>query len=107
RMERNTFVAPLLVSLVRSLSSHTLPASATIARLARVIDFADARNNPILRFLDVPLLYSLHVALAAERWRRTHGKVIRQWVEALGEFEALTSLAAYSYEHPDDPFPEF
>jgi hypothetical protein len=107
RVERNEFAAPALKDLVRRLSSHTLPASTTLARLARVIDFADARNNPILRLLDVPLLYSLHVALAAERWRGTHGKVIRQWVEALGEFEALSSLAAYSYEHPADPFPDF
>jgi len=107
RIERNEFAAPPLKELVRRLSSHTLPASATLARLARVIDFADARSNPILRFLDVPLLYSLHVALAAERWRGTHGKVIRQWVDALGEFEALSSLAAYSYEHPADPFPDF
>jgi hypothetical protein len=106
RIERNTFTAEPLQELVRRLSSHTLPASQTMARLARVIDFADARNNPILRFLDVPLLYSMHVALAAERWRRAHGKVIRQWVDALGEFEALSSLAGYSYEHPQDPFPE-
>jgi len=106
RIERNAFTAAPLKDLVRRLSSHTLSASGTIARLARVIDFADARNNPILRFLDVPLLYSVHVALAAERWRRTHGKVVRQWVDALGEFEALSSLAGYSYEHPEDPFPE-
>jgi hypothetical protein len=106
RMERNTFVAPPLVSLVRRLSSHRLPASATIARLARVIDFSDARNNPFLRMLDTPLLYSVHVALAAERWRRDHGKVIHEWIDALGEFEALSSLAGYSYEHPLDPFPE-
>ncbi|MGH8209386.1 MAG: MutS-related protein, partial [Steroidobacteraceae bacterium] len=57
--------------------------------------------------LDTPLLYSVHVALAAERWRRDHGKVIREWVDALGEFEALASLAGYGYEHPQDPFPEF
>jgi len=107
RIERNEFAAPPLKELVRRLSSHTLPASATLGRLARVIDFSDARSNPLLRLLDVPLLYSLHVALAAERWRGTHGKVIRQWVDALGEFEALSSLAAYSYEHPADPFPEF
>ena len=107
RMERNKFTAEPLEELVRRLSSHTLPASRTIAGLARIIDFADARNNPLLRLLDVPLLYSLQVALAAERWRAAHGKVIRQWVEVLGEFEALLSLAAYSYEHPQDPFPEW
>jgi MutS-like protein len=106
RIETNTFTAAPLVSLVRRLSSHTLPASATIARLTRVVDFSDARNNPFLRPLDTPLLYSVHVALAAERWRRDHGKVIREWIDVLGEFEALSSLAGYSYEHPLDPFPE-
>jgi MutS domain V len=106
RIERGGFTAAPLKDLVRRLSSHTQRASETIARLARVVDFAAARNNPILRLLDVPLLYSLHVALAAERWRAAHGKVIRQWVDALGEFEALSSLAGYSHEHPQDPFPE-
>jgi hypothetical protein len=106
RIERDTFNAPALRDLVRRLSSHTLSASETIARLARVIDFAAARNNPLLRFVDTPLMYSLHVALAAERWRRDHGKAIREWVDVLGEFEALSCLACYGYEHPQDPFPE-
>ena len=30
----------------------------------------------------------------------------RDWVDAVGEMEALLSLAGYSYEHPADPFPE-
>ena len=107
RMERDSFTAPALVRLTKRLASHSLAASATMARLARVVDYADARNNPFLRMLDTPLLYSVHVALAAERWRRDHGKVVREWVDALGEFEALLSLASYSYEHPRDPFPEF
>lgn len=105
-MERNPFSSTILLDLLRRLSSHSVTASATIARLARVVDFADARNNSFLRALDTPLLYSVHVALAAERWRRDHGKVIREWVAALGEFEALSSLAGYSYERPHDPFPE-
>src|SRR5580692_9943257 len=32
---------------------------------------------------------------------------MRASVEAVGEIEALISLATYSYEHPADPFPEF
>ena len=36
-----------------------------------------------------------------------HGSVVRSWVEVIGELEALLSLAAYTYEHPDYPFPEF
>jgi DNA mismatch repair ATPase MutS len=67
----------------------------------------EARRNPIMGVMEVPLMYSLHTTLAAERWRAEHGAAVRAWVSAVGEFEALLSLAAYHYEHPDDPFPEF
>jgi DNA mismatch repair ATPase MutS len=32
---------------------------------------------------------------------------MRAWVDTAAEMEALLSLAAYSFEHPADPFPEF
>ena len=38
--------------------------------------------------------------------RQRHGRQVRGWIEAVGEFEALSSLASYCYEHPDDPFPQ-
>jgi DNA mismatch repair ATPase MutS len=57
--------------------------------------------------LQLPLLYPIQTALAAERWRRENGAAVGAWVEVVGECEALISLAAHSYEHPDDPFPEF
>ena len=31
---------------------------------------------------------------------------VARWIEAVGEVEALASLAAYAAENPDDPFPE-
>ncbi len=49
------------------------------------------------------LMYPLQTALAAERWRSAHGAVIHSWLEVLGEFEALLSLAQYSYEQPGGP----
>ena len=106
RMEREPFQAEPLKELIRKLSSHTLPASKTIAKLSTVVGFMEARRNPIMAVLDVPLMYSLHTTLAAERWRREHGAAVRAWVNAVGELEALLSIAAYSYEHPDDPLPQ-
>ena len=35
-----------------------------------------------------------------------NGPQLRAWIDALGEIEALVSLAAYAYERPDEPFPE-
>lgn len=60
-----------------------------------------------MRVLDVPLMYSVQVAVAAERWRGSHGHRVRSWLTAIGAMEALLSLSAYSYEHSDDPFPQF
>jgi hypothetical protein len=106
RVESEPFLAEPLRALVRKLSSHALPASQTIARLSSIVGFMEARRNPLLAVFQVPLMYRLHTAIAAERWRRRHGSVAREWVTALGELEALLSMAAYSREHPDDPFPE-
>jgi DNA mismatch repair ATPase MutS len=51
-------------------------------------------------------MITVQAAIAAEEWRREHGSVVTRWLEAVGEMEALLSLATYSYEHPADPFPE-
>ena len=106
RLEREPLEAPLTKGLLQRLSSSGVPASRAIARLATIVSFVESRRNPLIQILDLPLLYSVHAALAAERWRRDHGRAVAAWLDAIGELEALISLSAYSYEHPDDPFPE-
>ena len=61
-----------------------------------------SRDNTIVKVLDVPLMYSVQVALRAEAWRAQHGAAVRGWLDATGEMEALLSLSAYHYEHPLD-----
>ena len=106
RLEREPLEAPLTKGLLDRLSSSGVPASRTIARLATTVSFVESRRNPLIQILDLPLLYSVHAALAAERWRRDHGRAVAPWLDVIGALEALISLSAYSYEHPDDPFPE-
>ncbi|HZY63380.1 MAG TPA: mismatch repair protein [Edaphobacter sp.] len=107
RLEREAFHSPLLQSIRQRLLSHDTPASHAIARLATVVQFIDSRDNWFLRLLDVPLMYSVQVGFATESWRRTHGAAANSWLSAVGDMEALLAIAAYSYEHPADPFPEF
>ncbi len=106
RLEREPLHASLSKQLLQRLTSAGVPASRAIARLATTVQFIESRRNPLIQILDIPLLYSVHTALAAERWRRDHGRSVAAWLDAIGELEALISLSAYSYEHPDDPFPE-
>jgi hypothetical protein len=107
RIEQHTFQTPRLQTLVRELRSNEISSSSAIARLKTIVQFSESRDNVLVRVLNVPLLYSVQVAFAAERWKRAHGQAVGAWLRVVGEIEALLSLASYSYEHPDDPFPEF
>lgn len=107
RLERHSFQSPRMQTLQGELLSHHMPGSRALARLNTVVDLIDSREHFMVRILDAPLMYSVQVALAAERWRHAHGHAVQSWVNAIGEIEALLSLATYSYEHPADPFPEF
>ena len=106
RLEREPFKSPLLQKLLGKLASHGVQASRIIARLGTVVQMIESRRNPLLQLLQVPLMYPVHTALAAERWRRSHGHAVREWLEVIGTIEALISLGTYSYEHPEDVFPD-
>jgi DNA mismatch repair ATPase MutS len=66
----------------------------------------DWQRNLVFAPIAMVLLWSAQVAMAIERWRRVSGRHIHEWIDTAGEFEALCSLACYSYEHPADVFPE-
>jgi hypothetical protein len=107
RIERERFVDPALQALQRQYVSQREPSSRLIARLGTISEFAGQRDNMLVRaFLELPLLYSVHVALVAESWRARHGAAVGAWLAATGRLEALVSLAMYAYEHPLDRFPE-
>jgi hypothetical protein len=107
RLEREGFHSTRLQTVQQALTSHAGKCSEAIARLRTLVDLIDSRDNLFVKILDVPLMYSVQVALRSEAWRTQHGNAVRGWLDATGEMEALLSLAAYHYEHPDDPFPEF
>lgn len=94
-----------LMRLRARLDSAGVSAKTAIGRLHRLTEMHDWQHNVIFMAVATPLLWGLHVALSMERWRAVHGPHVRTWIDVAGEFEALASLAAYRYEHPDDVFP--
>ena len=52
-------------------------------------------------------LHLMRWSAAIENWRREFGPKAIALLAAVAEYETLSSLAAYAYEHPDDPFPQF
>ena len=68
--------------------------------------FTTWQHNQFFAPVAAAFLWGTHLAWAIEHWRRVHGSHVRAWLRTAGEFEALSSLAAYRYEHPGDPWPE-
>jgi MutS domain V len=107
RLENEPFASPRLQTFAQELKSGAQPASMSVRQLANIVYWIDAREDLLGRLLALPALYSVQCGLAAESWRRKFGGKLRVWADIAAEMEALLSLASYSYEHPDDPFPEF
>lgn len=88
-------------AIKQALTSNGDSASGAIGQLARLTEGLNYRRNPYFFLLfGIATLWDVHYLFQLERWRQTHGPTLSRWFEALGELEALNSLAGFSYAHP-------
>ena len=106
-LEHSTLSSPRLAEIRAEMMSHGVVPSVAIRRLKRLADMLDWRRNAFFAPIAFAVSWALHLASAIEMWRREFGPKVILWLAAVAEYEALSSLAAYAYEHPDDPFPVF
>ena len=107
RLEAECFASPRLTALRTELDIEGQPPSRRIKRLHRLIVLLDSRRNQIFGAIAPLLLWDLHLSYSIEDWRRTSGPAMRRWLTAVGEMEAISSLASFRYERPHYVFPEF
>jgi hypothetical protein len=105
-IEGARFDAPALQRLRADLDTGGQPPSRRIARLERLMERVLQRDNMLVRLIGPLLLWDVHLAWALEEWRATSGAGVRRWLAAVGEIEALGSLASHHYERPADVFPQ-
>jgi hypothetical protein len=106
-IEREEFAAVKLKELRAAVRCEGTTASRAIRRLAGLAEIIESRHSLFARPLDLVLFWSAQLVFVAERWQRRYGPAIRVWLETAGELEALASLGAFAYEHPEYAFPEF
>jgi hypothetical protein len=107
RIEREQWKSEKLGELRSALDTNGRPPSKEIRKLVLMLEWLNSRLNPLFAATAGPLLlWSTQFAFAIERWRALHGPGIGRWLDSVGEIEALCSLSAYAYEHPNDPFPQ-
>ncbi len=106
-IDHGQFSAQKLREIQNRLKHAEFVPSEAIRKLDRIVNYLESRRNPAMRLLDVLMFWSAHCVFLAEGWQQEFGPHIRGWLDAVGEFEALTSLAEYAFEHPRDVLPEF
>jgi hypothetical protein len=103
--ENENFQALRLRELQSKWRRENLSAAANLRRLATLADWMDSSDNEIFKLVGGPLLKA-QFGFALASWHARHNAKIPDWLLALGEMEALCSLAGYAGEHPEDVFPD-
>jgi len=104
---QNQWKSERLVSLRKELkaSSKRPEAQAAVDRLVTLVQTWQAKRNPLITVPLVLLFWDLIFSWLLLQWHRTNAGSLKSWLGALGEYEALQSLAHHSFLFPADIFP--
>lgn len=106
-IEEEEFESAKLKALQTQLKVEGILVSQELAKLARLFNSLDAIQNVVGAIVfNGTFLYHIHVLAKLLRWKSERAEALKGWLEAIGELEALNSLANYAYNHPNYCFPE-
>ncbi|MGF1638553.1 MAG: DNA mismatch repair protein MutS [Cyclobacteriaceae bacterium] len=105
-VENETFSARLLASIHAIFRSENTIASEKLADLKSKLQYLDARSNMFYWVFNSFFLLDFWIVRGLNHWTIEHGKSLGKWTTAIGEMEALSSIAAYSFAHSHFVYPE-
>lgn len=106
KIENESFESKKLLDLQQRLTFKKENASVHLKQLASLFANMDSIGNFVTAIVfNGTFLFNVHVLKALIEWKNEHAAVLEDWLEVIGEFEMLNSLANLSYNNPDFVFP--
>lgn len=106
QIETESFKSERLKNLQRQLQTPKL-ASIEIKELSSLFGSLISIQNAMASvIMNGTSLYHIHAYHALLKWKNQHGDHVANWLETLGTFEALNSLANFAFNNPSYCFPE-
>jgi hypothetical protein len=106
KIEEETFQSGRLIDLQKRLTYKKENASVHLKQLANLFSKMDSIGNFVTGLVfNGTFLFNFHVLKALIQWRKDHADALEDWLEVIGEFEMLNSLANLSYNNPDFVYP--
>jgi len=100
---------PMLTRIRSVLAVSDNNAAAAMGRLKRIAAATAIKHVallfPVYIVLQMVGLWELHVLRRLEQWQNRYRESAEGWFDALGEFEAVGSVAALADEHPEWTLP--
>jgi MutS domain V len=99
--------APLIRAAQARLTQSGKTPSAEMRRFERVVGFFELKHNGMIYpIVNLFLLWDVHCVLALEAWQESAGRYVREWLDVVGEAEALSSLSGLAHDEPEFCFAE-
>lgn len=105
--ERPVVKSALLKEIKEEIGGEKRKASHSIGRLSKLMNELDQRNNIFMyMILNGLFFWELRQIMRIEAWKEQYAADLPRWLDALGQMDALNSLATFAYNHPDYIYPE-
>lgn len=106
-IEKENFESDLLRDLKKKLVNNNKNAIKEMKDLKSLVDWlGDSSSNAYYLILNVTILSDTFILRNLEQWRRENGSNLKEWLEVMGEFEALASISNLSFDFDSWTFPE-
>lgn len=107
KIEDEKFNSIKLSDLQSALTKSKTRASQLIKKLSVLLVKLDGINNGLAAILlNSTLLYHLHIYFSLIQWKNKYATHVKIWLDAVGEVEALNSMANYAYNNPSFTYPK-
>lgn len=106
-IENEKFQSRLLKRFQDTLKHDNHSASALLYQLASLFEYLETIINLLVSvLLNGLFLFHVHILYNLGRWKQAHHSKIDGWLQIIGEVEALSSFANFSYNNPSYCFPQ-
>lgn len=106
KIENESFKSKKLIRLQEKLTFKKENASVHLKQLGALFSKMDSIANLVTSLVfNGTFLFNIHVLKAFIQWKKEHAEALEDWLEVIGEFEMLNSLANLSYNNPEFVYP--
>lgn len=105
-IQNEDFKSAKLRELRRQLESNSLDCKKEMKKLKNIISWmGDSVSNAYYLIINILFLSDIFILNNLEAWKEKNGKGLENWLNIMGEVEALVSLSNLAFDNPNWTYP--